>query len=308
MIGVEQVGTWVRRRRAVRRRFNPYVVGAPVFDPGLFVGRAASTREVLARLARGNVRVIGEHRIGKTSFLHHLRSLLSLQSASGLDTIPVFVDLESATGADLPEALLEETVDVLAVWSTRGLDQPPAAGLRSAAERIRLCATLLDEVVSRTGRAARLVYLVDEIDMLADERGVCEALDSLTSGLCAEVRFVTAAARPRAGDLGQPGHHRGRFEDVELPPLSVEDGETLVRKPVAGVFDFEDEAVSMILDRSNRRPYLIQKISARALDRMLDDRRTVVRRSDVDAVSNAGPPAERSSLPNASAVNRVEGV
>ncbi len=298
MTGVGQVGTWVRRRRAVRRRFNPYVVGTPVFDPGLFVGREAATSEVLAWLELGHVRVAGERRIGKTSFLHHLRSRLALRSDDLRDTIPVFVDLESAPAADLLAAVLEETVDVLAVWSRRGLD-PLAAALSGAAERLRLCTRLMDEVLSRTRRKARLVYLIDEIDVLADDRGVCEALDSLDCSLGAEVRFVTAAARPRASDLGSPGPRRRKFEDVELPPLSVEDAEALVRRPVAGVFDFEDEAVAMILDRSRLRPYLIQRISARSLDRMLDDRRTVVRRADVDAVSSDGPLSERSSAPNA---------
>lgn len=299
MIGVERVGTWVRRRRAVRRRFNPYVFGPPVLDRALLFGRGASTTEALARLELGNVRVVGERRIGKTSFLHHLRSLLSLQPSDGRDTIPVFVDLESVPGSDLLEALLEETIDVLAVWSAERVEPCLAAG-RSPSELLRLCARMVDDVVSRTRRGLRLVFLIDEIDVLGDGGNVSEAFGSLSGGLSAEVRFVTAGAGRKGSVSRESAPGRTIFGEVELPPLSAEDAEALVRRPVAGVFDFEADAVARILGRSRLRPYLIQKLSARALDRMLDDRRTVCRPTDVDAASGPWLFAERSSTPNTS--------
>lgn len=288
MIGVRQVETWVRRRRALRRRFNPYVVGTPVFERSLFFGREALTRVALARLGRGSVSVVGEHRIGKTSFLHHLRSVLLARSDGELPAIPVFVDLESLPGVGLLQALLEETSCVLAAGSPKHAElQLEAAAPSSAWGQLQLCARLLDDLGRHRRRALRLVYLIDEADTLADEMDLAETLAALSAGLRTDVRFVVAGARSRAGALREPGHDEGTFEEVTLTPLSWHEGEALVRCPVSGVFDFEAAAVRRILDRSRLRPYLIQKLSARAVDRMLDDGRTVVRGTDVDAVAIA---------------------
>jgi len=55
----------------------------------------------------------------------------------------------------------------------------------------------------------------------------------------------------------------------------------LVREPVAGVYRYEAEAVERILSLSELRPCTIQRLCLDAVDRMLDDRRTTVRPSDV---------------------------
>jgi hypothetical protein len=109
VIGFEQLAAWLRRRQAVRRRFNPYLAGAPVLEASLLFGREASTRRTLGLLELGHVSVVGERRIGKTSFLHHLRTTL-VAADDGERNVPVFVDLESVSGVDLHGRLLEETV------------------------------------------------------------------------------------------------------------------------------------------------------------------------------------------------------
>ena len=158
--------------------------------------------------------------------------------------------------------------------------------------QLSVCGGLLDEIGGRRGLAVRLVYLIDEIDTLADDVNLAETLAALSEGVGAQVRFVIAGARRRASAPGEPGHGRGMFEELDLRPLSAEDGEALARRPVEGVFDFETTAIASILDRSRLRPHLIQRLCARAVDRMLDDGRSVVRRSDVDTVSTTC--AERS--------------
>lgn len=215
MMGVDHIAAWMRRRRAGRRGLNPYIAGTPVFDGKLFFGRESATRRALTGLESGHLRVTGERRIGKTSFLHHLRRIL-------------------------------------------------------------------DELHARAGRPSRLVYLIDEADALVDPPGLDEQwLASLVDGWSDEVRVVLAG-------VGRNGHGKLQaLDEIELTPLTKEAGEALVRQPVAGVFDYEAGAVARILERGRLRPYLIQRLCIRSIERVRGEGRTVVRESDVD--SEAGP-------------------
>ena len=283
MIGVGHIAAWMRRRREGRRRFNPYIAGTPVFDGQLFFGRESATRRALTGLESGHLRVTGERRIGKTSFLHHLRGALASQEG-GRQVFPVFVDLESVTAPGLLHALLEETVESLGVPGhlRAGLGLDAIDRRYGTADFTRDLRRVLDELHARAGRPSRLVYLIDEADALVDPPGLGEQwLASLMNGWSDEVRVVLAGVK-RDG--------RGRLQaldEIELTPLTKEAGEALVRQPVAGVFDYEAGAVARILERGRLRPYLIQRLCIRSIERVRAEGRTVVRESDVD--SEAGP-------------------
>ncbi|HXK09958.1 MAG TPA: ATP-binding protein [Vicinamibacteria bacterium] len=275
------VGQWMRRRRAGRRLFNPYIAGTPVFDERLFYGRESATRWALGRLASGNVRVTGERRIGKTSFLHHLRRVLAAQ-AGERRVFPVFVDLESVTEADLFRILLEETVDAVAVPETAPrLDA--ADGRYGAADFARDLRLVLDELRSRSGRPPLLVYLIDEADALVDRPGPAEpSLAALSGRWPDEVRVVLASVG-RNGNGREEHRSLDAFDEIELRPLTEEAAAALVQEPVAGVVRYEAAAVARILEWSRHRPYLIQRLCVRLIDRVLEEGRRVVGPADVDA-------------------------
>ncbi len=115
MIGVDNIAGWMRRRRALRHRFNPYVVGTPVFERHLFFGREKLALRALRLLFSHSVELTGERRIGKTSFLYHLQRVLAAENGGERRFFPVFVDLEAVTAGGLFLALMEETVEALAV-------------------------------------------------------------------------------------------------------------------------------------------------------------------------------------------------
>jgi len=278
------VGHRVRRRRVARRPGNPYVAGTPVFDETLFYGRESATRWALGRLASGNVRVTGERRIGKTSFLHHLRRVLAAQTGERR-AFPVFVDLECVTEAGLLRALLEETVDAVAAPETlhAALRPETADGQYDNADFTRALGWVLDELRSRSGQPPLLVYLIDEVDALFDRPGADEqSLAALSGRWPDEVRVVLAGVSRNGTGRGE---HRwlDAFDEMELPPLTEEAAAALVRQPVAGVIRYEAAAVARILEWSRRRPYLIQKLCVRLMDRVLEEGRRVVRKADVDA-------------------------
>lgn len=302
MIG-KTLAKWLRQRRAVRRRFNPYLVGMPVLDRSLFFGREHLLRRALARLDVGNVSVTGERRIGKTSLLHNLRCVLASRAREAQLVLPIFADFEFLRGADVFGTLRSATFDAPAVVRER----PPYVSPNGAGRDRELTAqsfpdfeSILGALASWTQRPVRLVYLVDEIDALGDAGGIGEReFSKLVCRAPEEVRFVTAGVRPAARNGSEACVGRQAFEQIDLAALSAEAAEALVQEPVAGVFDYERPAIVRILERSGLRPYQIQRLCFHALEHMLDEDRTVIREADVDAVERLLASGwERSAAPS----------
>jgi len=278
MINVGHLSGWMRRRRASRRRFNPYIAGTPVFDRHLFFGRQQLALSTLRLLGSHSVTLTGERRIGKTSFLHHLQGVLAADKGKQRRFFPVFVDLEAVAAPGFFHAVMDETIEALAL-SPRTL-----ATLRFSREHNGYQAEdfgldlrrVVEELRQRTRDEVSLVLLIDEVDALREhpEQTGDPWLGSLLKSCPQEVRFVLAG-------VGRGMH--AALDELELEPFTPEEAEALVKRPVAGVFRYEAQAVERILELSSLRPYLIQKLCLHAVNRMLDDGRTTVRLADVQA-------------------------
>ena len=279
MINVGHLSGWMRRRRALRRRFNPYIAGTPVFDRHLFFGRQQLALSTLRLLGSHSVTLTGERRIGKTSFLYHLQSVLAAENGGERRFFPVFVDLEAVAAPGLFHALMEETIEALAL-SPRTL-----AELRFSAEHNGYQADdfshdlrrVVEELRGRTHEQVRLVLLIDEVDALCEDQARTSDryhwLGPLLENGPQELRVVLAG-------VGRGMH--AALDELELEPFTPEDAEALVKRPVAGVFRYEARAVERILQLSCLRPYLIQRLCLHSVNRMLDDGRTTVRLADVE--------------------------
>jgi hypothetical protein len=287
MVGVDQFACWMTGRRALRRRFNPYIAGAPVFDRRLFFGRERLARQTIEQLGSRSVRLTGERRIGKTSFLYCLHRFLSEQDAGERRFFPVFVDLEAATAASLFHVLMDEIVEALSISPptlaqmrfTRRPNRYQGHDFRQDIPRVVL------ELRGRTHRQVRLVLLVDEVD------APCEQTDPIGDGWLAwllegppqELRVVLAGVRRAATGPSQARRGHRALHDLELEPFTPEEAVALVTMPVEGVYRYEPLAVERILQLSRLRPYLVQRLCLEAVNRMLDAGRTTVRVGDVEA-------------------------
>jgi hypothetical protein len=77
------------------------------------------------------------------------------------------------------------------------------------------------------------------------------------------------------------------FDEIEITAFSREEAEALIKTPVAGVFRYESDAVERILELSQKKPYLVQKLCIHAVNRILEEGRTTVRSADVEAAHQA---------------------
>jgi tetratricopeptide (TPR) repeat protein len=287
LIGLGWGAQRLRRRRALRRRFNPYIAGAPVLDDDMFYGRENLTARMLSTLHRNSLMITGERRIGKTTFLHHLKRVLAEDEAGEWKFFPVFVDLQGVPERSFFHALMAEVVDALdlAPATREAMRFAPSPGSYEARDFGHDVQQVIAELETRTDRRVKLALLIDEVDVLNEYsesvnqrlRGIF--MKSFSENLVAVMSGV--GIRRRWKSEVSPWYNF--FDEIELTSFSRQEAEALVREPVAGVFRWRPEAVERVLELSQLKPYFVQKLCVHALNRMLEEGRGTIRLEDVDA-------------------------
>jgi hypothetical protein len=88
------------------------------------------------------------------------------------------------------------------------------------------------------------------------------------------------------------------FDEVELKAFSREEAEALIRRPVEGIFRFDQDAVEAIVTHSEMKPFFVQKFCIHAINLMLEEGRSAVRLADVEAVREAVLSEAREEAPS----------
>jgi len=71
---------------------------------------------------------------------------------------------------------------------------------------------------------------------------------------------------------------------IKLEPLDEERARKLVTEPVKEFYTYESQAVDLILELSEHRPFTIQAFCLRAVNRILADGRRKIISSDIEAI------------------------
>jgi AAA ATPase domain len=263
---------------------------------------------MLSTLHRNSLMITGERRIGKTTFLHHLKRVLAEDEGGDWRFFPVFVDLQGVPEQAFFQALVSETVDSLELAdATRGtLRFTPEVTGYDARDFSHDLQRVIAELKTRTPRKVKLALLIDEVDVLNEYsesvnqrlRGIF--MKSFSENLVAVMSGV--GIRRRWKSEVSPWYNF--FDEVELSAFSRQEAEALVREPVAGIFRWKNEAVERVLELSQLRPYLVQKLCVHALNRMLEQGRGTVRLEDVEAARDAALVEDAQAEPEPDAVER----
>jgi AAA+ ATPase superfamily predicted ATPase len=139
---------------------NPYIVGNPVGNSPVFVGRADILREVwrVVRDPQQNAIVLyGQRRIGKTSVLEELEAQLPKEGAY----YPIFFDLQNKAEWSLGRVLTElaHKISRFLKLAPPDLGDEPETTFRQV---------WLPDVLNKLPSNASLVLLFDEFDVLAN--------------------------------------------------------------------------------------------------------------------------------------------
>jgi hypothetical protein len=288
LLGAGLVVQHARRRRALHRRFNPYIAGAPVLADNMFFGRRKLLNRILNVLHHNSLMITGERRIGKTTFLYHLKKALEADEGTEYKFFPVFTDLQGVPEQGFFHAVMSDVVDGLGLGTaTLGalrfrIDDESYDGRDFSHDLQRV----IEDLKTRTPRRVKLVLLIDEVDVLNDySERINQRLRSIFMKTFSEhlVAIMSGVGIRRVWTSeGSPWYNF--FDEIELAALAREEAEALIKEPVEGVFRFTPEAVEAILSGSQLKPYVIQKFCIHAVGRMLEQGRTTVTAGDVEAV------------------------
>ena len=287
------MGVWVhrtrRRRQLLRRRFNPYIAGAPVLDTDMFFGREQLVERILQTIHNNSLLLYGERRIGKTSLQHHLRRRLLQLDDPDYQFYPVYVDLqgtpESQFFATLAEDVFHELAPLLdGMRPGEGLDPEQSYGYRELVADLRKVLKVLE---GKSSKHVKLVLLIDEVDELNvyDPR-VNQRLRSLFMKSFAEnlVAVVSGVEIRKQWDKeGSPWYNF--FEEIEVTPIGRDDAVELITRPMGGVFKIDQDVIDHIIEITDRKPYQVQRLCVALVNRMYEEGRRQITSADVDAVA-----------------------
>ncbi|MDH5456453.1 MAG: ATP-binding protein [Gammaproteobacteria bacterium] len=277
-----------RRRTELRRRkFNPYVAGAPVMNDDMFFGRRQLVARILQTIHNNSLLLYGERRIGKTSIQHQLKRRLLDIDDPHFAFYPVYIDLQGTPqeqffwtiARDIAEELAP-TLDGLAITES----MPSDYGYRDLLGDLRLIITYLQE---KSPKTAKLVLLIDEVDELNEyDPRINQRLRSLFMKNFAEnlVAVVSGVEiKKRWEREGSPWYNF--FEEIEVRPFDEQEARDLIRKPIEGIFKADTDVIERIIGLTGGRPYLIQKLCVALVTRLHEERRRKMTVADVDAVA-----------------------
>src|SRR6266540_1902424 len=241
----------------------------------MFFGRQKLTQRLLNVLHHNSLMITGERRIGKTTFLYHLKKVLTADEGSDYRFFPVFVDLQGVPEQGFFHALMSDVVEALGLspatrQSLRFLPQPDSYDGRDFSHDLQ---RVIEELKSRTDKKVKLALLIDEVDVLNEySERINQRLRSIFMKTFSEnlVAVMSGVGVKRTWN-SEVSPWYNFFDEIEI----------------AGFSRDEAEAVERILELSQRKPYLLQKFCIHAVNRMLEDGRTTVRSTDVEAARQA---------------------
>jgi len=272
-----------------RRKFNPYVAGAPVTNVDMFFGRRQLVDRILQTIHNNSLLLYGERRIGKTSIQHQLKRRLLEIDDPYFAFHPVYIDLQGTPQEQFFWTIARDIVEEVAPTLT-GLaiteSTPAKYGYRDLLGDLRAVIRYLQETSSKT---VKLVLLIDEVDELNDyDPRINQRLRSLFMKNFAENMVAVVSGveiKKRWEREGSPWYNF--FEEIEVRPFDEQEARDLIRKPIEGIFRADAEVVERIISLTGGRPYLIQKLCVALVTRLHEERRRKMTIADVDAVANA---------------------
>jgi len=242
-------------------------------------------------LHHNSLMITGERRIGKTTFLYHLKKALETDDGTEYHFFPVFTDLQGVPEDGFFHAVMADVIE--------GLKLQPAtlAALRFGTEHAHYdgrdfshdLQRVIEELKGRTPKKVKLALLIDEVDVLNEySERVNQRLRSIFMKTFSEhlVAIMSGVGIKRIWK-SEVSPWYNFFDEIELGSFTREEAEELIRRPVEGIFRYEPEASEAIIAASHLKPYVIQKFCIHVVNRILEDGRTTVRAADVEAVRDA---------------------
>ena len=277
-----------RRNRLRVRQFNPYIAGAPVLDEGLFFGRDDLIDRILPTIHNNSLLLFGERRIGKTSLQHHLKKRLSELRDPDYDFYPAYIDLQGTPQEKFFATVAYDVFEELAPH-LEGLQ--PGTSLTdgqtySYRDLVRDLREIIKVLKKKSNKRIKLVLLIDEVDELntydpkINQKLRSLFMKSFADSLVAVVSGV--GIRKQWDSESSPWYNF--FEEIEVKPLTRQEAEKLIIRPISGMFRLEAGVVDRIINLTDCKPYLIQKLCIALVTSLHKEKCRTIKVAHVDSI------------------------
>jgi len=281
---------WRRSRRSDqlrRRRFNPYVAGAPVIEDEMFFGRRDLVDRILQTIHNNSLLIYGERRIGKTSIQHQLKKRLRGLDDPRYEFYPVYVDLQGTPESLFFRTIAEDIFQELAPVLDGLKPEKDMSGDYAYRDFVRDLHAVIKTLKKGTSKKVKLVLLIDEVDELNDyDPRINQKLRSLFMKNFAEslVAVVSGVEIKKQWEReGSPWYNF--FEEIEVKPFGPREARELIERPIGRIFKLDGGVVEKIITLTAGKPYLIQKICISLVTRLHEQHRRKITIADVEAVA-----------------------
>lgn len=272
------------------QQFEPYSLD--VADGERFVGRQAKVQSICNRLIRAQMSstyITGQKRIGKTSLAQAVER--SLEQASEITTKYRTLYLEwgeysNADAGKTVEVLGETIFQFLCSYLPPHIN-PPIANFSGSIAALNTIARLLDQVCPND----KFVLILDEFDEIHPEMyrygALAEAFFSNLRTLSAKrnIAFILVGGEKMPFIIGAQGDQLNKFSREPLDYFSRseewDDYVKLVRDPVRGKVNWQDNAINELFTETAGHPYYTKLICSKVLFNAVNERDTEVIASDV---------------------------
>ncbi|MEA3345559.1 MAG: two-component regulator propeller domain-containing protein [Chloroflexota bacterium] len=278
--------TQVHPRRALRQGFNPYISGEPIRAEGMFFGRKDVLTEVLNTLHNNHFAIYGDRRIGKTSTLYQLANRLREADDPDYLFVPVLINLQGISEQKLFYALMKNIakecqpyigdLNLIYTAEQEGYDR---FDFEDDLESV------LEALKRTTSKEIRIALLLDEGEIINKyDQSTQERLRGIfmtPAGRCLRIVWSGTIIDREWKSKTSPWYNLFSRE-MHLMPLANEEALDLIKSPVKGVYQYEDEAAEQIIAYSQGHPFEIQRLCGRVVNKILEEKRTKITSEEVE--------------------------
>ena len=255
---------------------NPFCLES-INLPAQFFGRGSETQQALSFLHRLQcVSIVGQEKIGKTSFLFHVAHL-DIRTQRRLAEEPVFVYLDSHSLAGLTEGecYIHAREDIISRVKHTPATQDVGVRLEKMVREASLQTAYFGlRTLLRSARdlGLKLIIMLDHLDVLDQNDHLGEAFFSALRSLHTnyEVAYLVASRSPidtleRICPDGPSSPFFNIFHKIPIGPLTNEESRQLVLTvPGLAGAEFPDFIVDCILELGHGEPHRLQRAGHRA--------------------------------------------
>ncbi|MCC6457352.1 MAG: TGS domain-containing protein [Caldilineaceae bacterium] len=277
---------------------NPYS-RLPVHEQAMFFGRSQELLQIyeLLRAGVGNIWLMGQKRVGKTSLLFHLKNYYLKDRGFVL----AFVDFQllgSMATSNLYFEIANAVYNELQADPRIGDLGAPLPGLFAHQPPLQLIA-YIRSIQSRLG-ANRLVLLLDEFSRTTDaylqgtlQRSFFDEWRGLLQATAPDISYITVFQQQTYQSLSlhtqqqanDPSWHLMELgERLVLKSLSSQDVRRLIEWPMRNFLEYRPETLDHVAQLTGGNPFLIQTFCFKLTAHMARCDRRLVEDADIEAV------------------------